>query len=714
MSLFPNKWQAPSGVVKKVNFSTPKSSIGDEVEDHTQGPTDTPIHVQKYGLAQTFHDSLRVSPDSSSRKNPHADVDSQLQTNARYALKHDGPSDADLYSHTGEKPLPKQSYSQSDMYNHTGDKPTQNQTYSQTDMLSHTGEKTTLKFGYSQSDIYNHTGDKSTQNQTFSQTDMLSHTEEKPTLKLGHSQTDMYNHTGDKPSLKQTYSQNDMFSHTGEEPTLKLRYSQTDMHDHTGDKPKQNQSYSPTDMFSHTGEKPTYSHSDMLKHTGDSQIYNYGHTNMFSHAGDIPSHTQHQRSSQTLFNHIGGIPIHTFSQGPSQTLLNSRNSAENDKRLTNSLENQCSSQSYHNSVGPFSHSQLSSTPDLQQNVSTDMAYNASGVNPNMSCSNQHYSFISAVPSMGNVFSKGICQNPRCHCNNNGSHVTPISNQNIQLPISQSRLGQNNSNLSQLNNSIQKVPRRSKEPDKFDGKSVDWRDYMVHFENVSNWNGWDDVEKSQQLVMSLRGSAQKLFSDLRLDQMNNYHYMVQDLNRRFNPAERGTAYRCEYRNRKQQKSETVSEYGYALQRLCIQAFQCIPPEAREIYIIDQYINGLTRPEIRSHVQYRHPKTIDSAIALAVEFEAFESSQGILRKPRFEDKLEVNSINENATMQELYKMIENLTKTINRGNRSRSNSRDRSSSRDRSNTKKGYGDIECYNCHELGHIAPKCPKKKSENY
>jgi hypothetical protein len=39
-------------------------------------------------------------------------------------------------------------------------------------------------------------------------------------------------------------------------------------------------------------------------------------------------------------------------------------------------------------------------------------------------------------------------------------------------------------------------------------------------------------------------------------------------------------------------------------------------------------------VRSHVQYRHPSTIDAAIALAIEFEAFENSQGILRKPRFE--------------------------------------------------------------------------------
>jgi hypothetical protein len=252
-----------------------------------------------------------------------------------------------------------------------------------------------------------------------------------------------------------------------------------------------------------------------------------------------------------------------------------------------------------------------------------------------------------------------------------------------------------------------IRHKAKEPDKFDGETTDWRDYLVHFENVANWNRWSGIEKAQQLVMSLRGSAQRLLSDLNPGQINNYSYLLTVLGRRFNPAERETAYRCEFRNRKQQKSETAADFGYALQKLCVKAYPSVQSEAREIYVIDQFINGLIKPEVRSHVQFRHPNTIHSAIALAVEFEAFEGSQGILRKPRFEPEQSqgCNSVSKKSkepiTLDDIASLLKNLTETLSKGNRSRSNSRDRNSS------------IECYKCHEKGHIASHCSKLLSEN-
>ena len=249
--------------------------------------------------------------------------------------------------------------------------------------------------------------------------------------------------------------------------------------------------------------------------------------------------------------------------------------------------------------------------------------------------------------------------------------------------------------------------KTKEPDKFDGQSVEWRDYQIHFENVAKWNNWDEIEKAQQLVMSLRGSAQKLLSDLNPYQINSYTYLVNVLRRRFNPAEREIAFRCEFRNRKQAYSESAADYGYALQKLCAKAYPTIQTDAREIYIIDQFINGLLKPEIRSHVQYRHPLTIDAAIALAVEFEAFEGTHSILRKPRFTSDMpqDCNSITnkgkESSSLEEIASLLKILNETLSRRSRSRSNSRDRNPN------------IECYKCHEKGHIASKCPTNISEN-
>lgn len=52
-----------------------------------------------------------------------------------------------------------------------------------------------------------------------------------------------------------------------------------------------------------------------------------------------------------------------------------------------------------------------------------------------------------------------------------------------------------------------MPKREKEPGKFDGGSVEWKGFLFNL-NMSLWNRWSVHEKAQQFVMCLRGSAQR--------------------------------------------------------------------------------------------------------------------------------------------------------------------------------------------------------------
>ncbi|CAG2194353.1 unnamed protein product [Mytilus edulis] len=121
----------------------------------------------------------------------------------------------------------------------------------------------------------------------------------------------------------------------------------------------------------------------------------------------------------------------------------------------------------------------------------------------------------------------------------------------------------------------RILRREREPDKFDGKSVDWQDYIVHFEQTAQWNDWDDESKAQQLCMCLRGTAQKLLGDAK----SNIWRKTEDL------------------------------------------------------AIDQFIRGLGNFDVQKRVQFSHPTTLESAIALAIEYEAFVGSMSTeVRKPK----------------------------------------------------------------------------------
>lgn len=262
-------------------------------------------------------------------------------------------------------------------------------------------------------------------------------------------------------------------------------------------------------------------------------------------------------------------------------------------------------------------------------------------------------------------------------------------------------------------------RKLKEPDLFDGNRTEWPDYICHFEQVAQWNQWTDREKAAQLAMSLRGVAQRVLSELSSDALCHYDTLKSTLMQRFCPPERETAHRCEFRNRRRSRNETAAEYGYALKRLGSHAFPSIPLTMRESLIVEQYISGLGNAEIQRHVQFAHPTTLDRAISLAVEFEAFEGTQIYPRKPKdFEqmpvlalttsDREKYNKPPENAKIayledsikdiqQSLKTVMEKMDKNHNRHNSARSS---------RGNFKQRKPVI-CFHCEKEGHFMRDCP-------
>lgn len=151
---------------------------------------------------------------------------------------------------------------------------------------------------------------------------------------------------------------------------------------------------------------------------------------------------------------------------------------------------------------------------------------------------------------------------------------------IQNPNVYGQIGGDQINTSSnMYNCSQKQYRKQKDPDTYDGKHAEWPDNICHFEQVALWNKWSEYEMASQWAMCLRGIARRALSEISRDDLSNYGRLKFSLTQRFCPPERETAYRCEFRNRRRRRDESVSNYGYSLKRLAAHDFPTIPLNIR---------------------------------------------------------------------------------------------------------------------------------------
>ena len=168
------------------------------------------------------------------------------------------------------------------------------------------------------------------------------------------------------------------------------------------------------------------------------------------------------------------------------------------------------------------------------------------------------------------------------------------------------------------------PRQGKnkilEPDSFDGseKGPKISEYLIHFEPDCFGNCWTLDQKARMLSMKLKCEAQKLLRTLTIAQLVHYESLKQALIQRFNHKERQVAYRCEFRNRKRQMNENPVEFGSTLRRLGRKAYPDMTVEALEVHLVDQNIMGLGSFDLQKHVQLQHPKNLEQAVNLALEY------------------------------------------------------------------------------------------------
>ena len=246
--------------------------------------------------------------------------------------------------------------------------------------------------------------------------------------------------------------------------------------------------------------------------------------------------------------------------------------------------------------------------------------NKNGKTEETSPKTSHFDSDSEIPQTS-LDHRGVDENP--YLNQTRHPTGPIYEGVEPYPFSNTESRLNPQTSSRAQGSISSFRRKDKIPDTFSGEKSDLRDWLCHFEIVSRWNEWTEREKGCNLAGSLRGSALQVLGELPVENVEDYQSILQVLKRRFDPNEKENQWRVEFRNRKKGKDESVTEFGFALGRIANRAYPEMSHKDREVLVIDQFVEGLPSRDIKRHVKFGHPISLNQALSLATEFESFES-------------------------------------------------------------------------------------------
>ncbi|KAK3728412.1 hypothetical protein QZH41_020431, partial [Actinostola sp. cb2023] len=224
-------------------------------------------------------------------------------------------------------------------------------------------------------------------------------------------------------------------------------------------------------------------------------------------------------------------------------------------------------------------------------------------------------------------------------------------------------------------------------------------YEAQFEMVADLNNWNSEEKAAYLAVSLVGQARTVLGDLSGEERRNFKSLTAALATRFGTENKTEMFRVNVNNRQREKDESLPELAQAIRRLTRQAYPSAAVDLRDILARDYFLDAITETDMRWKIRQARPKSLNEALGVAVELEAFMSAEKQRQRSARAAQVTTNSAENDKTKKlndDLREEIEELKRLV------------QGLGAVQQNHQRFRGDG-CWACGDKNHLRRDCPKR-----
>lgn len=158
-------------------------------------------------------------------------------------------------------------------------------------------------------------------------------------------------------------------------------------------------------------------------------------------------------------------------------------------------------------------------------------------------------------------------------------------------------------------------------EKFSGTGS-WEDFLNQFRRAARVNRWLEGHLVEILCLHLEGRALEFVNGLPVGKAQTFDQLVEALEGRFGTERMATVFKCELRQRKRKVGESLPDLGQDLRRLFRLAYPRATPQEQEEQLVDRFVEALSDRAQRLEVRRGRPSTLEEAIHIAMDAEAWE--------------------------------------------------------------------------------------------